>query len=92
MESFFRGADLLIHDGQFTEEEYRAGRAGWGHSSIEQAIRAAEAAGCRRLALIHHDPMRTDADLDRLCERYSGVRPASGLVVGFAREGQSITF
>jgi hypothetical protein len=36
--------------------------------------------------------MRTDADLDRLCERYSGVRPASGLVVGFAREGQSITF
>jgi phosphoribosyl 1,2-cyclic phosphodiesterase len=91
MESFFRDADLLIHDGQFTEEEYRAGRAGWGHSSIEQATRAAEAAGCRRLALIHHDPMRTDADLDRLCERYSGVRPASGLAVGFAREGQSIT-
>ena len=90
MQSFFSSADLLIHDGQYTEEEYRAGRAGWGHSSIEQAIRAAEAAGCRRLALIHHDPMRTDAAIDALSGRYSGVRPESGLDVCFAREGLSI--
>jgi phosphoribosyl 1,2-cyclic phosphodiesterase len=90
MQAFFRGADLLIHDGQYTDEEYRAGRAGWGHSSVGQAIQAAEAAGCRRLALIHHDPMRTDADIDGLCERFSGVRSGSGLDVCFAREGLSI--
>lgn len=90
MQSFFRDADLLIHDGQYTEQEYQTGRAGWGHSSIEQAVRAAEAAGCRRLALIHHDPMRSDAELDGLSERYSGLRPGSGLDVCFAREGTSI--
>ena len=90
MQSFFRDADLLIHDGQYTEQEYQAGRAGWGHSSIEQAARAAEAAGCRRLALIHHDPMRSDLELDRLSDHYSGRRAGSGLEVCFAREGASI--
>jgi len=90
MQSFFRGADLLIHDGQYTEQEYQAGRAGWGHSSIEQAVRAAETAGCRRLALIHHDPMRSDSELDGLSGRYSGRRAGSGLEVCFAREGASI--
>ncbi len=91
MKSYFRAADLLIHDGQYTEEEYRAGRTGWGHSSIEQAVMAAESAGCRRLALIHHDPMRTDADLEVLSQRYSGVQPATGLDVCFAREGLTVT-
>jgi phosphoribosyl 1,2-cyclic phosphodiesterase len=90
MQSFFRGADLLIHDGQYTEQEYQSGRAGWGHSSIEQAVRAAETAGCRRLALIHHDPMRSDSELDGLSGRYSGRRAGSGLEVCFAREGASI--
>jgi phosphoribosyl 1,2-cyclic phosphodiesterase len=91
MQSFFRDSDLLIHDGQYTEQEYRTGRAGWGHSSVEHAVWAAEAAGCRKLALIHHDPMRTDADLDVLGRYYSGVRPGSGLRVCFAHEGLSIT-
>lgn len=91
MLAFFRDADLLIHDGQYTEQEYHAGRAGWGHSSIEQAVAAAEAAGCRRLALIHHDPMRSDSELDGFAQRYSGLRPKSGLDVCFAREGMSIT-
>ncbi len=91
MQSFFRDADLLIHDGQYTEQEYHAGRAGWGHSSIEQAVGAAEAAGCRQLALIHHDPMRSDSELDGFAQRYCGLRPESGLDVCFAREGMSIT-
>jgi phosphoribosyl 1,2-cyclic phosphodiesterase len=87
LQNFFRGADLLIHDGQFTEEEYRAGRIGWGHSSVEHAIELAEACAVRRLVLIHHDPGRTDEQLDALSERYAGVRPASGLEVCFAHEG-----
>ncbi len=91
MNTFLRKADLLIHDGQFTEQEYRAGRMGWGHSSIEYAISLAESSGSRRLALVHHDPTRTDTELDGLAERYGGLRPDSGMEVCFAREGLSIT-
>ncbi|MFO7707934.1 MAG: MBL fold metallo-hydrolase [Desulfobacterales bacterium] len=88
--AFFRGADLLIHDGQFTEAEYRCGRAGWGHSSIEHAVAVAEACGARRLALVHHDPLRTDDELDALAHTYGGLRPHSGLEVIFAHEGLSV--
>jgi phosphoribosyl 1,2-cyclic phosphodiesterase len=88
---FARGADLLIHDGQFTEEEYAAGRIGWGHSSIEHAVGVAEACGARRLALIHHDPMRTDQEMDALARRCAVVRPGKHLEVLFAREGLTLT-
>jgi phosphoribosyl 1,2-cyclic phosphodiesterase len=91
IQEFLRGADLLIHDGQFTAAEYAAGRSGWGHSSIEHAVAVAEACGARRLALIHHDPMRTDPELDRLADVYGGLRPRSELEVCFAREGLSVT-
>jgi ribonuclease BN (tRNA processing enzyme) len=91
IQEFLRGADLLIHDGQFTAAEYAAGRSGWGHSSIEHAVAVAEACGARRLALIHHDPMRTDPELDRLADVYGGLRPGSELEVCFAREGLSVT-
>jgi ribonuclease BN (tRNA processing enzyme) len=91
MNAFLRGADLLIHDGQFTEQEYRTGRVGWGHSSVEHAIGLAEASGARRLALVHHDPLRTDPELDILAQCYGGVRQGSGLDVCFAYEGLSVT-
>ncbi len=87
---FFCDADVLIHDGQFTEAEYRSGRAGWGHSAIEHAVAVAETCGARRLALVHHDPLRTDDELDVLARIYGGVRPGSGLEVIFAHEGLSI--
>ena len=51
------GADLLLHDSQYTDEEY-AHRLGWGHSSGTQAAAFARAAEVNRLALFHHDPMR----------------------------------
>jgi phosphoribosyl 1,2-cyclic phosphodiesterase len=88
---FFRGADLLIHDGQFTEAEYRCGRIGWGHSAIEHAVAVAEASGARRLALVHHDPLRSDDELDELARIYGGKRAESGLEVIFAHEGLHIT-
>jgi ribonuclease BN (tRNA processing enzyme) len=90
IQEFLRGADLLIHDGQFTAAEYAAGRAGWGHSSIEDAMAVAEACGARRLALVHHDPNRTDPELDRLVEVYGGLRPGSGLEVIFGYEGLNL--
>src|SRR5438093_470912 len=63
--AFMRGADLVIHDAQYTEEEYRD-KVGWGHSPLEYAVDVALAAGARRLALFHHDPGHDDADVDRL--------------------------
>jgi phosphoribosyl 1,2-cyclic phosphodiesterase len=62
---FTTDADLLICDAQYTAEEYR-GRVGWGHSSVTDSVRLALAARVRRLALYHHDPERSDADLDVL--------------------------
>jgi phosphoribosyl 1,2-cyclic phosphodiesterase len=62
-----RDVDLLIHDSQYTPEEY-AQYVGWGHSSIEHTLAFARAAGVRRLAPFHHDPSHSDAILDRLYE------------------------
>ncbi len=59
------GVDLLIHDAQYSVAEYPA-RVGWGHSSTEHVIRLAELAGVRHLVPFHHDPARTDDELDRL--------------------------
>ena len=59
------GADLLIHDAQYTAAE-RAERVGWGHSAIDEAVTFASNAGARRLVLFHHDPAHDDSTLDRL--------------------------
>lgn len=62
------GADLVVHDAQYTEEEYRA-KATWGHSTVAYAVHVAAEAGARRLAMFHHDPQHTDADVDSLLEQ-----------------------
>ncbi len=58
------GADLLIHDAQYTDAEYRGdagpSRRGWGHSTWGEAVRTAQAASVGHLALFHHDPQRDD--------------------------------
>jgi CheY-like chemotaxis protein/phosphoribosyl 1,2-cyclic phosphodiesterase len=64
---FLRGADLVIHDAQYTAAEYPQ-KVGWGHSPIGYAVDVALAAGVKRLALFHHDPLHDDDTLDRLVE------------------------
>jgi phosphoribosyl 1,2-cyclic phosphodiesterase len=59
------GADLLIHDAQYTPAEY-ADRVGWGHSSIEHTWAFAKQSGVRRLVTFHHDPGHSDDELDAL--------------------------
>jgi phosphoribosyl 1,2-cyclic phosphodiesterase len=56
---FIRNADLLIHDAQYSDDEYET-KVGWGHSPIGYAGAVAVAAGVRRLALFHHDPTHDD--------------------------------
>jgi len=64
---FTAGADLVIHDSQFTAIEY-ASKIGWGHSSVEYAVRVCRDAGVKRLALTHYDPLRDDAAVDGILE------------------------
>ena len=75
-------ADLLIHDAQYTDEEYPA-RRGWGHSRWAQAVAPARRAGARRLALFHHDPTRDDRGV-RQIERAARARLPGAFA---AREG-----
>jgi phosphoribosyl 1,2-cyclic phosphodiesterase len=61
--SLARGADLLIHDAQYTPEEYET-HVGWGHSSWRQAFAFAGLVGARHLVPFHHDPSHSDRYLD----------------------------
>ena len=67
------GADILIHDAQFSAEQYPR-HIGWGHSSIPQCLEFATAAEVGRLVPFHHDPSHTDDALDRLYEAVRGER------------------
>jgi len=73
---FCRGADLLIHDAEYRDEEYPK-RRGWGHSTIEQATSLALAAGVKKLGLFHHNQDRLDAEIDDMvavCRRIIAER------------------
>ena len=59
------GADLLIHDAQYSDTEY-AERVGFGHSSFSQSLQFAALAKVKELVIFHHDPAHSDDDLDRL--------------------------
>jgi phosphoribosyl 1,2-cyclic phosphodiesterase len=59
------GADLLIHDSQYSAAEY-PGHCGWGHSSLNQTLDFGTLTEVKQLVPFHHDPDHTDADLDRL--------------------------
>jgi phosphoribosyl 1,2-cyclic phosphodiesterase len=89
---FVRDADLLIHDAQYLEEEYSE-KVGWGHSTVEYAVDVAVTANVARLALYHHDPTRTDDQVDALVERArerANHAHFTGEVFG-AMEGTTIT-
>jgi phosphoribosyl 1,2-cyclic phosphodiesterase len=84
---FFLGADVLVHDAQYTAAEYET-HLGWGHSSYEHAINSAHKAKVKKLVLFHHDPNRTDDQLERLETDYQArIRDRTNMEVMMAREG-----
>lgn len=70
------GADLVIYDATYTDEEYARFR-GWGHSTWQEGVRLCEAAGARRLIAFHHDPEHDDDALDRIAAALSEALPGS---------------
>jgi len=82
------GADVLIHDAQYADDEYPM-RVGWGHSSLDHVLAFAQIAQVKRLVLFHHDPLHTDTVLDELSEHARGLWNGSG-VLEMAYEGMEI--
>lgn len=65
--AFLEGADLVIHDAQYIAKEFDQKR-GWGHSVGEYVVEVCRQAGVRKVALTHHDPTRTDTEIDAAIE------------------------
>jgi ribonuclease BN (tRNA processing enzyme) len=89
---FAKGADLLIYDAQYTVEEYEgkvgASRVGWGHSTDKAAVELAGASGVGQLVLFHHDPSRTDEQVEQMEARAkasfcASVAAKEGLLIDF---------
>jgi phosphoribosyl 1,2-cyclic phosphodiesterase/CRP-like cAMP-binding protein len=89
--AFMEGADLLIHDAQYSDREYPAKR-GWGHSPIEYAVDVAVRARVKRLVLYHHDPLHSDGWVRQQTEaaRRRARAQGSSLEVLAASEGLEI--
>jgi phosphoribosyl 1,2-cyclic phosphodiesterase len=79
------GCDVLVYDSQYTPDEYR-GKVGWGHSTYVAGAELAKACGARSYVLFHHDPLRTDAEVDEV-ERRAKALFANSIA---AREGLAI--
>jgi phosphoribosyl 1,2-cyclic phosphodiesterase len=76
-------ADLLIHDAQYTDEEYEH-CIGWGHSTYRQAFEFAAQVGAKNFVPFHHDPSHDDAMLDHLLDNAKRqFTPACGVCAGY---------
>jgi phosphoribosyl 1,2-cyclic phosphodiesterase len=79
-------ADLMIYDANYTDAEY-PDHVGWGHSTWQEAVRLANAAKVKRLALFHHDPDRGDQAMAAVAAEAAAARPKTMV----AREGERLT-
>lgn len=86
---FVQGADILIHDGQYSRESYKDKR-GWGHSAWEEAVDFARGTGVKRLFLTHHDPDSDDAELANLDRKLKQQFGDEFERIQLAREGQQV--
>lgn len=72
------GADVLIHDAQYTEDEFPA-KATWGHCTVDFAVHVAKEAGVRCLVLFHHDPTHHDGAMDSILAHARRLAQGSGI-------------
>jgi phosphoribosyl 1,2-cyclic phosphodiesterase len=84
-----RGADIVLHDAQYAEEEYPA-KMGWGHSSVDAAVAFCRAVGAGQLVLFHHEPDRSDRALELMQDHARELEGPDRSPPVLAREGMSI--
>jgi phosphoribosyl 1,2-cyclic phosphodiesterase len=83
---FIRNTDILIHDTQYTAEEYSK-HIGWGHASFDHAIEAVKGNDIKKLIFFHHDPSHTDSELEKLEKQYAKNKQVKIIM---AREGTAL--
>ncbi len=88
---FSRNADLLFHDAEYKEEEYKKTR-GWGHSSYKDVLKLALQAGVKKLGLFHHNQERIDADVDAILKNCRAIVKREGGKTKCVAVGQSMHF
>ncbi len=90
LEDFARGADILVTDSQYLPSEYEA-KKGWGHSTTHHALNMAVRAGVKKLFFFHHEPLRSDDELDAVVEHYRELVRKRGysIEVHAAMEGKT---
>ncbi|HEX8949752.1 MAG TPA: MBL fold metallo-hydrolase [Dissulfurispiraceae bacterium] len=79
---FIRGVDVLIADAAYTAQEYPA-KKGWGHGTLDSCISLAKEAGAKTLCLTHHEPLRTDDELDIISRRLREQYPAAPFTIAY---------
>lgn len=77
------GADIVIYDSMYTDEEYASAYVGWGHSTWQEAVRLCKPAGVKQLVVFHHDPDHDDDRLDAIGHEVAAAMPGAVM----AREG-----
>lgn len=87
--AFVKGADVLIHDAQFTKEQHET-RLGWGHSDWETVIELTKDLGIKRLCLSHHDPDHSDDTLDKINSKIASMKASFYDEATVIQEGQEI--
>jgi len=91
-----RDADIFIYDAMYTDVEYhnpKSPKVGWGHSTWEEGVRVAEAAGVKQLVIFHHEPNHSDAFLDQVEKEVLAVSPTAvmakeGLILDVTQAGK----
>ena len=88
---FCAGVDLLVHDAQYTENDMPA-KHGWGHSLISQVRQLAVDAQVKNLVMYHHDPERTDRQLDEIALESAKYFKSSNSRIGSYIAAEGLTF
>jgi phosphoribosyl 1,2-cyclic phosphodiesterase len=83
---FAEGADIVIHDAHYSQEEYSR-HIGWGHASCEHAVQTVEGAGVKKLVFFHHEPAHTDSMLEQIEKSYANNAAAEIII---AKEGMTL--
>jgi len=88
---FIQGSDVLVHDAQYTQDEYEQ-KITWGHSPIDYTVDIAIKAGVNKLVLFHHDPLHNDEQIDTMLESAQNLVGKSGkkIDISAAKEGMTI--
>jgi phosphoribosyl 1,2-cyclic phosphodiesterase len=84
-----KGADVLLHDAQYTEEEYPM-RIGWGHSSTEHVVTFGQVCSVGQLVMFHHDPLHSDDMLEKILARAQALWTGPGPSPILAHEGMEL--